>query len=120
MSTSINSTSLPPAAPCTVVDPDMAALIDYVLEHEGDDFHEQLCEESVQPLDASETGVGEWTRRRDLWQEAKADNAEGEDEWWLARHGQGHIYCAAARLHALSRVYFGGIDRPPLLGTRLT
>ena len=94
MSTSSDVTAFKP----TIDASDLRALVDYVLEHEVDDFYEQLCDDNIQPIDSTASGLQEWVIRRDLWEDAKESDSESEEEWWLAVNGKDHIYCVAARL----------------------
>lgn len=77
---------------------DTLALIDYIIENEEEDFHEQLTNDIIVPLDTTEKGRKAWVKLRDKWDDAKRHDAEAEFEDELALIGRGHIYCSAMQL----------------------
>jgi len=78
---------------------ELTELIDYVLESEADDFHEQLTNDNVGPLDTTDKGQAEWAILRDEWDSAKEYDGEASLEVKLALKGGTHIFCTAMRLN---------------------
>ncbi len=88
---------------------DLKDVIDYTLEHEGQDFEAQLLAGCIYPLSVKVDLYSEKTKEYESIRGSKESDTLFS---WLAENGKDHIYCSAVRLYIKSRSTLDEVMKP--------